>query len=201
MIIATPLDIPKLEPDNWEVFWDIWNTHADKLYKVKQIHNKSESPVGANNIWIGLDIYKKIDGRTAWEAPFYDIKNSLPNMYNSILAVDPSMFKARLIQSIIPVHSHTDDNFDKWNIRAFLHNPSKIPQWYFTQPDDSTGARSYLKMPDDTNWFTYNDKYAWHGTDYDPENKKILLQIYSFYSRQELISRSTIKYKDYVIEF
>jgi hypothetical protein len=33
MIIATPLDIPKLEPDNWTTFWDIWNTHADLLIK------------------------------------------------------------------------------------------------------------------------------------------------------------------------
>jgi hypothetical protein len=56
-------------------------------------------------------------------------------------------------------------------------------------------------MPNDTNWFMYNDKYSWHGTDYDPENKKILLQIYSVYSKKELLEKSRIKYKDYVVEF
>ena len=25
MIVYTPIDLPKIEPDNWDVFWDIWN--------------------------------------------------------------------------------------------------------------------------------------------------------------------------------
>ena len=33
MIIATPLDIPKLEPDDWATFWDLWNTHSGPLIK------------------------------------------------------------------------------------------------------------------------------------------------------------------------
>jgi deoxyribodipyrimidine photolyase-like uncharacterized protein len=200
MIIATPLDIPKLEPDSWEVFWDIWNTHADKLHKVRMNYEKSKSSLGSNNVWTGMDIYKRYDDFNAWKAPFYDIKDRLPNMYKSILSVDTSMTTARLVQSNLDIISHTDDNFDKWNIRAFLHNPSKISQWYFTRPNDSNGERFYLEMPKDTNWFMYNDKYAWHGTDYDPENKKILLQIYSLHFKKELLEKSKIKYKDYVIE-
>lgn len=202
MTVAIPLDLPKIEPDDWNVFWNIWKTHSGPLHKkIMQHHNKSPALVGSNNIWHGLDIIKTPNGFTSWEAPHYDIKKDLPKMYDLIMSVDPTAFRVRLVQSTTNIVAHTDDDRNKWNIRAFLHYTSDTSQWYFTKPNDSTGQRTYLKMPKDTNWFIYNDKHSWHGTDYDPNNKKILLQIYSFYSKTDLLEQGIKKYKDFVIKF
>lgn len=201
MIIATPLDLPKIEPDDWDTFWKIWKTYSGPLHKVKQNHNKSPALVGSNNIWNGLDIIKMSTGFTFWEAPYYDIKKDLPKMYDLIMSIDPTAFRVRLVQSTTNIVAHTDDDRDKWNIRALLHYTSDTSQWYFTEPNVPNGKRTYLKIPENTNWFVYNDKHAWHGTDYDPNNKKILLQIYSFYSKTDLVEQGIKKYKDFVIEF
>jgi hypothetical protein len=62
MIIFTPIDLPKLEPDSWEVFWNIWNTHADHLTKRKMNVDTSDAAIMSSNVWRGLDIYKIIPG-------------------------------------------------------------------------------------------------------------------------------------------
>jgi hypothetical protein len=201
MIVATPIDLPKIEPDDWDVFWKIWEKYSDFLYKVSHNYSRSPAALGSKNVWKGLDIIKNPNIKISWEGPFYDIKDDLPNMYNLIKKIDPYAFRVRLIQSITDIIAHTDDGNDHWNIRALLYYTSDKPQWYFTKPNLPREERKYLTMPGDTNWFIYNDKNCWHGTDFDPDNKKILLQIYSPFSNIELVNRSILKYKKFAVEF
>jgi hypothetical protein len=123
MIIFTPADFPKIEPDNWDTFQDIWDKNADWLVKEKQSHTMSPAPIGQSNVWVGLDIYKKYHGHTLWNAPYYDIKERLPIMFNAIESIYPFIYRARVLQSRTDVIAHTDDNSDKWNIRALLYPP------------------------------------------------------------------------------
>lgn len=88
-----------------------------------------------------------------------------------------------------------------WVARAYLHYTAPVEQWFFTKPGDFYGDRSYITLPSETNWFTYNDKYCWHATDYDPAYPKILLQVYAFGLSKELVSKSIEKYKDYTITY
>jgi hypothetical protein len=202
MIVYTPIDLPKIEPDNWEVFWDIWNTHRDYLVKTKMSTSLSLTPVGINDFWLGLDIVKKISiSPTAWQAPFFDIKTVLPNMYNSLMAAVPNAVAIRLIQSQKNIFAHTDDNRNAWYMRAYLHYTSSQSQWYLTKPHDAGGNRTYIDLPEETNWFAYNDLNCWHGTDFDPHNKKILLQVFCNTVPSSLITRSINKYKNYTIDF
>lgn len=201
MIIYTPIDLPKIEPDNWEVFWDIWNKHKNYLVKTKNNTSLSRTPIGATDLWLGLDILKKITGYTTWQAPFFDIKQSLPNMYNSLVTLFPNATAIRLVESQKNFGAHTDDNRNVWHIRAYLHYTSSKSQWYFTKPHDASGNRTYIDLPDETNWFAYNDLNAWHGTDFDPDNKKILLQVFCTYVPPSLITQSINKYKNYTIDF
>ena len=201
MIIYTPIDLPKIEPDNWEVFWDIWNKHKNYLVKTKSNTSLSLTPIGASDLWLGLDILKKITAYTTWQAPFFDIKHSLPNMYNSLITLFPNATNIRLVESQKNVGAHTDDNRNVWHIRAYLHYTSSKSQWYFTKPLDADGNRTYIDLPDETNWFAYNDLNAWHGTDFDPDNKKILLQVFGSYISPPLIAPSIDKYKNYTINF
>jgi hypothetical protein len=202
MLIFTPIDLPKIEPDSWDIFWGIWNKHSAPLVKVRQNADSSIAEIGSTNIWTGIDIYDKYNNTMPYTAPYVDIQHLLPNMYKQLLAISPDLYRVRLLQSQTSIASHTDDNKDRWNIRAFLHGDSCQDQWYFTKPYDSHGQRTYIKMPVDTNWFMYNDKYCWHGTDFDSTNKKILLQAFCLDPKlPKLLDSSTQKYKEYTLEF
>jgi len=199
MIIYTPIDLPKIEPDNWEVFWDIWNKHQNYLVKTKNNTSLSLTPIGATDVWLGLDIIKNSNRYTSWEAPFFDIKDVLPNMYNSLITILPNC-TIRLVQSQKDINAHTDDNLNIWHLRAYLHYTSSKSQWYFTKPYDMQGDRTYIEIPETTNWFSYNDKHCWHGTDFDLDNKKILLQVFFRSVPAKLIQQSIEKYRDYTID-
>ena len=202
MIVYTPLDLPKLEPDDWDTFWNIWNTHSDFAIKKSMNLGNSKTPVGSTKVWRGLDIFKKVIGnRTAWECPYFDISSDLPLMYDSIIRLNiKTLYRVRLLQSLVKIDPHTDDNADQWKIRGLLHYTDAKPQWYFTRPKG--GEKTYATLPSNMQWFGYNDKHAWHGTDYNPDHKKILIQLYFYGSIDEAILQSNIKtYKDYIIDY
>jgi hypothetical protein len=201
MIVYTPLDLPKLEPDNWDTFWNIWNTYSDFAIKKSTNLITSKAPVGTNEVWRGLDIFTKPIGRTAWECPYVDISSDLPLMYESISQLNiKTLYRVRLLQSLVKVDAHTDDNADQWNIRGFLHYTDTRPQWYFTRPNG--GEKTYATLPSNVQWFAYNDKHALHGTDFNPDHKKILIQLYFRGSIDETMLQSNIEtYKDFTIEY
>lgn len=201
MIVYTPLDLPRLEPDNWDTFWNIWNTHSDFAIKKSMNLTTSKTPVGSNEVWRGLDIFKKPTGRTSWECPYFDISSDLPVMHKSIDQLNiKTLYRVRLLQSLIDIDAHTDDNTDQWKIRGLLHYTDTKSQWYFTRPEGK--ERTYASLPSNVQWFGYNDKHAWHGTDYNPEHTKILIQLYFRESIDETVLQSNIEtYKDYIIEY
>jgi hypothetical protein len=202
MIVYTPLDLPKIEPDNWDVFWDIWNTHSSSLTKIKSNGDHSDSPVGRNDVWQGLDIYINSERLYVWQAPFYDIKEKLPKLYNTITSLPiNNIRRVRLVSSKLQVDPHTDDNKDIWVARAYFHYTAPNEQWYFTRPGDYHGKRTYITLAPETNWFTYNDKYCWHATDYDSQYPKILLQVFASSLPKELVDASIEKYKENTIRY
>lgn len=202
MIVFTPLDLPSIEPDNWDTFWSIWNEHSDWVVKRGISRTESLTPVGANNVWRGLDIFSNNSMVPAWTAPYFDISASLPRMHEQLMNLGiPGVKLIRLLSSKCPFGAHTDDNRDIWVVRAMLHSTAPKPQWYFTRPKDPQGDRTYIQMPSDTNWFSYNDLHCWHGTEYDPNNEKILLQLYFYEPIIDIVNRSIEKYKDYTISY
>jgi hypothetical protein len=201
MIVYTPLNLPRLEPDDWNVFWNIWNTHSDFPIKTSMNLVTSTTPLGPNKVWRSLDIFKKGTSGVSYTCPYIDISTILPSMYNSILQLNiKTLYRVRLLQSLTDVEPHTDDNTDRWKIRGFLHYTDTKSQWYFTRPNDS--VRTYAQLPPNVQWFSYNDRCAWHGTDYNSEHKKILIQLYFYGSIDETILQTNIEtYKDYTIEY
>lgn len=200
MIVSTPLNLPTIEPDNWEVFWNIWNTHAKDLTKVK-MNNGSPIPIGENAVWTGLDIFKSEKGyETSWAAPFYNIKDDLPKMFNTIRQLPLAIERVRVIQSLKSIPAHSDDSVDRWNIRAMFYYTDPEQQWYFTRPQDRSN-RVFLTLPVDTNWFAYNDGHCLHGSTYNEQHPKLLMQIYLLdYDISALLNNSIDKYKDYAID-
>lgn len=200
MIIATPLDLPKIVPDDWQVFWKIWNENSAYLVKTKQNTEYSKAEIGDHSVWRGIDIYSYGNVGTAWSAPLVDISSTLPNLYYTCSTLPfVKVFRVRLLSSTMSIPAHTDDDRDRWSVRAYFHYTSTNDQWYFTRPHDKLGDRQYFHIPDSTNWFAYNDKHCWHGTDYNTEHPKILLQVYMSNINQDLIDNSIKKYQDYTI--
>mgnify|MGYP000843852331 CR=1 FL=1 len=201
MIIYTPLDLPKAEPDDWNVFWEIWNTYSGKLFKTMSNGTHSDAVVGRSDVWQGLDIYKN-SNFNSWQAPFYNIKEQLPKLYSTLILLPISNIRQiRLVSSKLQVDPHSDDMKDIWVARAYFHYTAPEEQWFFTKPGDYYGERSYITRPVETNWFAYNDKYCWHATDYDGKYPKILLQIFADGLSTNLIDSSIEKYKDYTINY
>ncbi len=199
MIIATPLNLPTIAPDNWDIFWNIWNTHSADLTKVK-MNAGSPVSVGAKATWTGLDIFKSAKGYdTSWSAPFYDISKELPDMFNAIRQLPFAIERVRVIQSVRDIPAHSDDSMDRWNIRAMLYYTDPNQQWFFTRPGDRS-EKFFLNMPTDTNWFAYNDGHCWHGSVYNEQHQKLLIQIYLLDDDVSALLNSSIdKYKDYTI--
>lgn len=202
MIIATPLDIPPIVPDDWEVFWDIWNKTATNLVKTNFIAERpipNVSLVGRNNIWIGMDIYQTehSESRTLWKSPYADIKEKLPNLYQQ--CIDLPFLKistVRIVKSLINFTPHADDGCDSWRIRAMFYHPWEEQQWQFSLPDSDNTIP--LSLPKETNWFSYNDKYCWHSTTYDPDREKLLVIVDGIVPPSTL-KKSVEKYKDFSV--
>jgi hypothetical protein len=200
MIIATPLDLPRIEPDNWDTFWNIWNRESRNAVKVKRNTYVSVSPIGQDNLWTALEIYKNYDVRSAWDVPYYDISKELPKMHESILNLPfKHIHRVRILSSLQDINAHTDDAHDRWSVRALLHCEDTNPQWYFTSPGEDSN-RTFFTLPNDTNWFAYNDKRCWHGSIFNKQYPKLLIQISMADLGTTIVNNSINKYKEYTIK-
>ncbi len=200
MIVATPLNLPTIEPDSWDVFWNIWNTHAADLIKVK-MNSGSPVPVGTQTLWKGIDVFKSPKGHDmCWTAPFYDISKDLPVMSEMIKQLPLAVERVRIIQSVGDIPAHRD-YVNGWHIRAMFHYTDSKQQWFFTKPGKPT-ERIFLKMPSDTNWFSYNDEHCWHGSIYNEQHQKLLIQLYLLNknNKDTLIQHSIDKYNNYTVQ-
>lgn len=199
MIIATPINLPRIEPDSWDIFWDIWNKHSKDMVKCRMTYANSKSPIGSHGIWKGLDIFRNYDRDTDWEAPFFDIQEYLPKLYGSIVNLPfDNIYRVRLVESLRSISAHSDVGIDKWEVRALFHYTDTQTQWYFTRPDQK--EKHWFNLPNETNWFGYNDKNCLHGSIYNPDHPKILLQLFSDAPSNNLIEGSIHLYRKYAID-
>lgn len=198
----TPIDFPEIVPDNWEVFWKIWNEKADQLVKTKKMHPEDLSPqvINDSNVWKGFLMYDPdVDlPKNSFTMPIVDIRSELPNMFNQLTCLKPyfKTFSVLIIESLRDVISHSDTKTDQWMVRYFLHNPSPTVQWYFTKPQERDGQRTYITSPPNTKWFAFNDAVAWHGSDWNQNYPKILIKIYGE-PHDYVIKENLEKYKEY----
>jgi len=205
MIIATPLDLPNLIVDDWDVFWKLWNKHADYFVKVRQNIATSKLKVGGESPWWGMDIYyNHIELQPAWDAPIVNIQKDLPMLYKQVSTLPfKGVYRVRLMMSISDIVPHTDDDADSWSVRYMFHYTDPYPQWFFTLPGGNEDTKQIFKLPEETNWFAYNDKYCWHGTTRNPIHPKILMQVFIplTYGKKHLplVQSSIEKYKDFTV--
>jgi hypothetical protein len=192
MILMTPLNIPKIVPNNWDEWWSVWNTHAKVITKARKNHNDTEG------LWKGLDLYTS--GRyampTVYAAPHAPSSPVVEDLINQIRKHIPIvLLKVRVIENLDVVLAHADHHFPKEELRGFLWNDYKEPVWTF----EHNRIQKKLILPDNTNTWYYKDYPMTHSSIYTPNKSKGVLVIYGLPRTEfdEFIKNSAETFTDY----
>lgn len=173
-IVSKILDIPKIVPTDWNVWWDIWNNNAKPLIKYQPNHNKSGN-------WIGFDCYRadsynpSINGY--YRSELVDCSNVLPDLVETIKPIFSELLLVRVVQSTSVFLPHTDFK-DQYHIgvRTLLYDDNPGNTFYYV----INGERVHQRLPPNSNTWIYKDKIVQHGSEFDNRYKKILITYYGF---------------------
>jgi len=200
------LTVPKtkIEPDNWELFWQLWT------------EQKAQRVFSNSSIWEGLYIYvnpKLTDNEIQTHYPkivnpnhFHDWSTIFPKMFDQILNLMPYkvIHKISLASNVerVPIHMDPIENLFPWpnTLRVIIHDTNTRPTFYLTKwPEHSYNLpiindihpqlnktyflektpdadKIYVDLPEDSNTFVYNNGVYLHGADI--ANFKIIMLIW-----------------------
>jgi hypothetical protein len=226
-IVALPLALPRFELDSTDEFWKIWNTEKEKV--ARQIIDRGAA--GASNPsldltqWDGLALYEdeKLLKDAAWRTKVCpELAASQPNYLKSILSTLPfvRVRSVRLWSSHKNIIAHYDGNMPP-ELDGKMHFPTEIrlmlddqnPKETFwlcsstkykpNTKDIPTEDRFYVRLPNDTNTFAWNNEDYLHGADFDPQYRKILVVIKGWVDvleLEKLLDKSIELYPDFVMK-
>jgi len=221
-----PLDIPRIEPDDWDLFWKLWNEKNADITRA----NPQES-----QYWKGLccwlnpsiDHTKFNYSNTVVD----DWSQHFPKMFEQIKTCLPffSLEKIVLWSNINTVNPHFDPDavIYPWpdSLRIMLWDTNERPTFYMNKwPKRSedfdpppvtvrTGGkgygiksdrvsqdkRMYVDLPADTNTFVFNNGAFLHGADL--ARPKIIMAVKgrpNIYKWLKALESSYKKYKDII---
>ena len=226
-IAALPLDLPKFELDSSEEFWRIWNAEKERVSR----QSIDRGAVGANtpslehSQWDGLAMYEDLVllKDAAWRTKLNnDLARTQPKYMSSIFQQLPfvKIRSIRMWSSHCVIPPHYDGNMPSV-LDGVMHFPTEVrlmlddknPEETFwlcssakykpnTKVNIPIEDRHYVKLPEDTNTFVWNNEDYLHGADFDPQYRKILVVIKGWVDvkrLEELLDRSISKYSNYVI--
>jgi hypothetical protein len=221
-IISCPLDIPKIEPDNWNDFWEIWNREKGPTFN----RTRAAAPV----LWNGLDLIEiGKTQRNKYESTYSpQLAESCVKMMASIREHMPyiNIARCRLWESIEVIKPHRDKNKEARDrmplpaqFRSMLSDTNPSPTFYLSPvlnenetPQEGvvareiafkSGKRYYIdSMLEDTNSFVFDGTKVYHGSDYDPQYSKIILVLggrLDLEKYDDIMERSSKKYANRVM--
>lgn len=178
-ILAIPLNLPRFEPDDWSVFWKIWEEDKREYKRLHPDSAGNNSPIPS---WNGFAWNFNPEHRvTMFDILSKDYSEVFPNLYDRLLKSFPFDIEAILFQSnrkAITLHKDGNMFTDKLpypaSVRILLHDPNPEPNFYFVNPYNNTAK--FLNLPEDTNTFVFNNPKILHGASYSGK-EKILMHI------------------------
>lgn len=226
---ALPLALPKFELDNVNDFWNIWNSEqarVDRQHIDRGAAGKDPSKVSKTYTqWDGVAMYEDIAllKNAAWVTKLSPaMAESQPNYIKSIFERLPfvKIRSIRLWSANCTIPPHYDGNMPAsldgklkfpTEIRLMLDDQNPTETFWLTpvgisKPHSMVPAenRRYVKLPQDTNTFAWNNEDFLHGADFDPKYRKILVVIKGWVDvdrLEPLLDESLVKYPEYVIKF
>lgn len=172
MILSTVLNIPRIVPDDWEKWWDVWK-EATPLSRSIEGHNKTT--VGLH---CGFDVYKTASFYPRYQAKFVDLREIYPSLFEQVMQLPLRVKGIRFVQSYGDFPAHTDNTWPSWSVRTMFHCEDPNPQWYF-QPLNVDEPKRWLELPEESNTWAYLDGRIRHGTIYSESYPKIIIQYFT----------------------
>lgn len=226
-ILALPLAVPRFELDSAKEFWAIWN---DEVSRVSRQH-VDRGVVGiSKNVsmdysqWDGLAMYEdlKLLKDAAWVTKLsHRMSDSQPAYIKSIFDNLPfvRIRSIRLWSSLCVVPPHYDGNMPALldgklrfptEIRIMLDDKNPQETFWLTpvakhapHTEVPVQDRYYVKLPDDTNTFAWNNEDYLHGADFDPQYRKILVVVKGWVDIDKLemlLDKSIEQYPDFILK-
>jgi hypothetical protein len=196
--VSVPLIFPKVIPNDWEIWNNVWE--QNKKFVPKSLQTKNIEQV----YWVGFDIYVK-PGINPNDIMPYTCKNVncpelFPSLFDNIDKLPIEVHLVRVLQSLGRVHAHHDyaKETEYNSIRSLLIDNNPKQTWWY---EDSNTNKHYLKLPEDTNTGWYDDAKVKHATDFYIGHKKQLIMYQGLIKDclQSVLEDSKQKYSDYVI--
>jgi len=209
-----PLDIPRIEFDDFEEFKDLWERECIDVVRVKpdvaEPWSKEDHPFGKNSSWHvsqfkGLTLYNNPDLNLS-ERSFADKEykgnfrqfNRILEQINEYFPMH-TLITAFIWKSTMEVKPHRDKSaFWKCptEFRVMLHDDNSEPTLYVA--DIEHGDVNYIDLPSDTTSFCWSNGTQIHGSDYLGKDKYLLCLsgIQHSAKSEELFERSIQKYRD-----
>lgn len=195
--LYTPLNVPRIEPRNWDQWWSVWNKFASPAIKVGTNHNKILEEE-SNNTWKGIVLYRH-NGNQHPDGEVYQLP-MVPNLpvvndiVKQITDIFPdNVYSITVLENVKQVPFHTDSPDNNYHVRTVLWSTNTLVNWIFLEDNEV----HLPKLPADTNTFVYLDNPMQHCALHYPTHTKGLIQI-KLLDRDKLkplIKESTEKYK------
>lgn len=188
------LDIPKIEPDDWDLWWKFWNENKQVMTKVYPSHN---SGPGLQR-WEGIQIVNEGNiFEDPWDIQTIECRHLFPNMFKLLDNIPMDIKRIRAVTSTGSFKPHTDHRFDYLSLRVMFYDNNPGPTFYYVNNNRSV---EFQKLPETSNTWIYKDQTRLHGSYHIPKHEKILFMIFGKWRStelQEVVDRSLVKYKDY----
>lgn len=206
-ILATPLDLPRFEPDSWEKFWEIWETDAQRFVRAKSDAqgNNQKEPGWDGLVW---DFFRPevTDSFTMFKTTVKDYSDVFPCWRAKMEEHFP--FKIRRIAFLSNYHAirpHRDgmiltDHLPYASaVRIMLVDDNHTPTFWFAKERSTESERFYMDLPAETNTFVYNNPKIYHAADYHGKRKILMMPIFDEIDEKkwfDILCRSQSKWPD-----
>ena len=177
IIISNVLRMPKLEPIDWNSWWEFWEKNAKPLHKRFNNHN------GGNNgiiIWRGFDAYRSDTfdpNTTPYHSELVDCHSVLPNIAEHISKLPIRVHLVRILQSLTFIKPHSDfqqTTQANRQIRTLLFDDNPRKTFYYVHKNKII----YQSLPDNSNTWMFRDDLVLHGSEHYSGYRKILITFY-----------------------
>lgn len=196
--LYTPINVPRIEPSNWEQWWEFWKTHAKPATKIRENHNDNLTDSQANASWMGLELYRHQEDSPLLHNQVYHYARAPDSpIVNDIVkqitdALSNNVCNIVVIENIRSIPFHTDGP-SQTHLRTLLWSTNTLLNWVFLHEHEVFVP----KLPEDSNTFTYLDNPMQHTAIHYPTHSKGIVQItvLDVELLNKLVKESTNKYK------
>lgn len=195
------LDLPKIEPDNWDDWWAWWEKNAKPLTK---IYSSQNGQPGLNH-WHGVQIYgTHDDGDDPWNIESVDCTKEFPKMFETIFKLPMDIRRIRAVTSKGMFTPHKDHPMPVLSIRVNFFDNNPVPTFAYLNFNGVKQEKMYRQqLPETSNTWIYPDHVQDHTTFFHEGHHKILFMMFGEWrddELNELIEQSIEKYPEYYKE-